>query len=251
MKTVAAVMVRMGSSRLPGKTMADVGGVPLLGMLLERLRQCRCLDGIVVATSLMPENDVIEDYCRETDTAVFRGSENDVLGRLLGAWQSQGAVTGVSVFGDGPLLDPAIVDHLVSLYRQAGGAYDFVGNDLKTTYPPGMEAEVVSVSAQADAATRTDDPAIREHGTFFIRSNPQLYRLLNVEAPPVLRRPELEIEVDTREDIEVIRTIVGHFGARRDFSLGEIIAFLDCHADVALSNAHVPRRWKTLRDEEH
>lgn len=248
-RTIAAVMVRMGSSRLPGKTMAPLGGKPLLGYLLDRLKLCRSLDGLVVATSVAPENDVIEDYCRSTGVPVFRGAEDDVLGRLLGAYRSQGADVGVAVFGDGPLLDPAIVDHLVSIYRQAAGAYDFVGNDLKTSYPPGMEAEVVSVAALADAAERTDDPAIREHGTFFVRRNPQLYRLLNVEAPSALNRPELEIEVDTQEDLEVIRAIVGHFGDRNDFSLAEVIAFLVSNADVAQANAHVPRRWKALRGD--
>ena len=249
MKTVCVVLVRMGSSRLPGKALRDICGRPLLGHLLDRLALCRTLDDVIVATSTNAENDAIADYCAGRGTVVFRGSEDDVLGRLLAALQSHGATTGVLAFGDQPVLDPAVIDQLVSVFRQAGGQYDFVGNDLVTTYPPGMDAEVFSVAALADANTRTTDPAIREHATLYIRKNPDRYRLLNVEAPPALRRPELEIEVDSPEDLAVAEAIAAHFGARRDFSTGEIIAFLESAPEIAGANAHVERRWKAYRGE--
>jgi spore coat polysaccharide biosynthesis protein SpsF (cytidylyltransferase family) len=239
----------MGSSRLPGKALRDICGRPMLGHLLDRLSLCRTLDEVIVATSINGENDVIEEYCVRRGTVVFRGSEDDVLGRLLAALESREADVGVLAFGDQPLLDPAVVDQLVSIYKQAGGLYDFVGNDLVTTYPPGMDAEVFSVAALADAATCTADPAVREHATLYLRKNPHRYRLFNVEAPFALRRPALEVEVDSPEDLLVIEAVVARFGARRDFSTGEIIAFLESVPDVAGANAHVERRWKIHRGE--
>lgn len=256
-KIIAAVQVRMGSSRLPGKVLREIAGKPLLGHLLDRLALSRRLDGVVVATSVRPENQAIADYCAARGTPCFRGDEDDVLGRMLGALQSCGATIGVEVFGDCPLIDPALVDEMINRYLEAasavgsgdgGGGYDFVGNDLSTTYPPGMEVEVFSVAALDDAGRRTADPAIREHGTLFIRQNPGLYRLLSVEAPPELHRPEVEIEVDTEEDLVVIGAVVERFAGQPDVGLREILAFLDANPALRDVNAAVARRWKQFRD---
>ena len=247
MTTIAVIPVRMGSSRLPGKTLLEVGGKPLLGHLLDRLARCHRLDGMVVATSVNAENDAIAAYCAQRGTPCFRGAEDDVLGRLLSALTAQGAETGVLAFGDCPLIDPALVDRMVSIY--GAGEWDFVGNDLKTSFPPGQEVEVFRVAALVDSATRCADPAIREHSTLFIRQNPALYRLLNVEAEGAELRPELEMEVDTAEDMAVMEAILSHFGGRDDFAMAEIIAFLDSHPNLKALNAAVPRRWKMYRHD--
>ena len=247
MTVIATIAVRMGSSRLPGKAMREIAGKPLLGHLLDRVAFARRLDGVVVATSRRAENDVIAEYCRARGIACFRGDEDDVLGRILGALTAQDATIGLEVFGDGPLIDPAIVDRFVDLFVQSGGQLDFVGNDLTTTWPPGMEVEVFSVDALADAARRCGDPAIREHGTLFMRQNPGLYRLRNIEAPSEFRRPEIELEVDTAEDLAVMEAVLRHFSHRPDVGLSELIGFMDAHPDIAARNREVPRRWKEFR----
>lgn len=246
--TVAVVPVRMGSSRFPGKVLHPLLGKPLLGHLLDRMAQCRRLDGVVVATSTDPRDDAIAAYCATRATPCFRGGEDDVLGRLLGALQWQGAKTGVLVFGDCPLIDPAIVDHIAAIRLDHSDRFDFVGNDLVTSYPPGMEAEAFAVAALADADRRCGDPAIREHGTLFIRRNPGLYRLHSVEAPLELYRPDLEIEVDVPEDLPVIEAVLTHFANRPDVGLGDIISFLNSSPALAAINQAVPRRWKAFRD---
>ena len=250
MTIIATVSVRMGSSRLPGKVLYPVAGQPLLGHLLDRLARARRLDGVVVATSVRPENDVIAAYCRTRGTPCFRGDEDDVLARMVGALQAQGATIGVQVFGDGPLIDPVLVDQMIGLYREAAGAYDFVGNDLTTTWPPGMEVEVFSVAALEDSHRRCRDPAIREHGTLFLRQHAELYRLKNFNAPPAFHRPELELEVDTLEDLAVLEVVLGHFAGRPDFGLGEVIAFLDREPALAALNQNVARRWKEFRTDD-
>jgi spore coat polysaccharide biosynthesis protein SpsF (cytidylyltransferase family) len=247
MSIVAVIAARMGSSRLPGKALRLLAGKPLLGHLLDRVMLARRLDGIVVATSTRPENDAIAAYCASRAVACFRGDEDDVLGRMLQALRAQAATVGVQVFGDGPLIDPAIIDQVVCVYQEADGAIDFVGNDLATTWPPGMEAEAFSVAALVDSDRRCSDAALRAHGTLFLRRNPALYRLRNVEAPPELRRPELELEVDTAEDLPVIEAALTHFAGRPRFGLADLIAFLDSRPEIAALNRHVPRRWKALR----
>jgi spore coat polysaccharide biosynthesis protein SpsF len=250
MRAVAVVNVRMGSERLPGKALREVGGRPLLSCLLARLGGARSLERVMVATSSLAANDAIAELCAALGVACFRGPEQDVLARTLGALRSVDADTGVIVFGDGPLIDPLIVDRVVQTYVQAAPRFDLVGNDLATTYPPGMEVEVFSVAALADAERRCADSSIREHGTLYIRHNPQRYRLYNLEAPAELRRPELELEVDSALDLEVIAEILRHFGERLDFTLREIIEFLDAHPEVARLNRTVHRRWRSERLED-
>jgi spore coat polysaccharide biosynthesis protein SpsF (cytidylyltransferase family) len=249
-KTVGIVNVRMGSTRLPGKALLDLCGKPLLQHLLERLRLARSLDAVTVATSTLPANDAIESFCARLGIPCFRGSEDDVLSRTLGGLQSMQATTGVIVFGDGPLIDPAIVDDMVARFRSFDPPYDFVGNDLETSYPPGMEVEVCSVAALADADRRCHEPEVREHGTLYVRRNPGRYRVLNVIAPAPLRRPELELEVDTEDDLGVVQAVLAHFRGRVDFALGDIIEFIDAHPDIAALNRDVPRRWKAFRQQE-
>ena len=145
----------MGSSRLPGKVMKPVMGRPLLGHLLDRLRLCLTIDEIIVATATAKENDVIEEFCVKENIVCYRGSENDVLDRTLSALVAASATIGVEVYGDCPLIDPQIVDEIVGYFIRNPG-YDFVSNDLKTTYPPGMEVEVSRVAALADSSKKLE-----------------------------------------------------------------------------------------------
>ena len=247
--TAAIVNVRMGSGRLPGKVMRHIGGKPLLQHLLERMSLAKSLDRVVVATSTLLANDAIADLCASLGVACFRGAEDDVLSRTLGALRLAQAEIGVVVFGDGPLIDPAIVDCMVEEFLRLDPACDFVGNDLQTTYPPGMEVEVFSVAALADAERSCSQRDMREHGTLYIRSNPGRYRLLNIEAPAELHRPDLELEVDTEADVPVVEAVLAHFAGQAGFRLIDIIEYLDAHPDLARLNRDVPRRWKAFRNQ--
>ena len=242
----------MGSTRYPGKVMHEVVGKPLLGHLIDRVKKSKLLDDVVVATSLNKENDLIENYCIAHAIPVFRGDEDDVLGRTLGALNEMQATIGVEVFGDCPLIDPNIVDMIIKDFLEDDDNPDFVGNDLKTTFPPGMDVEVFRVSALKDSNFRTNDPSIREHGTLFIRKNPMIYKVKNIIAPKKWHRPELELEVDTKEDVEVISKIFEHFYDldNKDFNLDQIIYFMDKNPRLMKLNQKIPRKWKKLRGEQ-
>jgi len=223
--------------------MREVSGKPLLEHLLNRVRQVKHLDGIIVATSDTEENDVIEKFCSSYGVPCFRGSEDDVLARMLGALESQMADIGVEVYGDSPLSDPKLINECIEVYL-GDDSYDLVGNDMKATYPSGMYSETFSVKALQDSAARCQDPAIREHGTMYLRQHPELYKLKNIEAKGRLRRPDIYLDVDTEVDVRVIEAILNHFAPRNDFSLEEIFVFLDEHSELAQLNQHVHRRWK-------
>ena len=246
-KIVASIQVRLNSERLPSKVLKKINGKPLLGYLIDRLGKSKFIDQIIVATSINKENDLIEDFCEKEGISCYRGSENDVLSRTTESLISAKATYGVEVYGDCPLIDPEIVDFVINDFLMSSEDFDFVGNNLETTFPPGMEVEIFKMSALLKANKQVIDPKIREHGTLFIRQNPNLFKIKNLSAPNKWKRPELEIEVDTQEDFEVISNILEHFNYDLSISLIDIIQFLNSHPDVAQYNSKIIRRWKETR----
>ena len=241
-RIVACIEARMGSVRLPGKSMRELCGKPLLEHLLDRIRQAKHLDEIVVATPLTKENDVIATCCSLNGVKCFRGSEDDVTERILGALEDQRADIGVEIYGDSPLSDPAIINMCIEEYLK--GHYDFVGNGLKQTYPSGTHIEVYSVAALKDTASFCTDPDIRENGTLCLRQNPdRRFAIKNIEAKGSLHRPDLHLDIDEPDDLIVIEAVLKHFAPRTDFSTQEIIEFLDAHPHFAHQNQNVKRRY--------
>jgi spore coat polysaccharide biosynthesis protein SpsF (cytidylyltransferase family) len=251
MKVVASVQVRMGSTRLPGKVMKNIQGKPVLRHLLERVKRSKTIDEVVVNTSINPKDDIIEQYCVEYNISFHRGSEDDVLSRIIEAMKRYKADIGVTLFGDCPIVDPEIIDQVVSFYTEHEGKYDYVGNDLKTTFPPGLEVEVYSIAALEDARRRLNDPSIKEHGTLFIRKNPGIYRLHNIEAPPELHYPEMEIELDDENDFIVLEAIFNHFNGigNLTFNAIDVVEFLKLNPKLQELNRNVNRLWKEYRND--
>jgi len=236
MKVVATVESRMASSRLPGKNARPVLGRPMMARLLERLRRAETVDTVCVATTTEPADDELERIAHEAGADVFRGSTDDVLGRVLGALQACGGDLLVEITGDCPLVDPRIVDAAVARY--ASGGYDYVANILdELTFPIGFDVQVYSAALLSEIAGLTTDPGDRVDVTPFIYRNPQRYRLLNLRAPAELDRPGYRLCVDYPEDFEVLTEIFG--ALHRDgevFSARDVVAFLDRRPDLARHN---------------
>jgi spore coat polysaccharide biosynthesis protein SpsF len=163
---VAIIQARMTSTRLPGKVLAEIGGRPALRLMLDRLAASRRLDRIVVATTVNASDDPVVALCRELGIASFRGSEADVLSRMLAAADAHQAQGIVRLTADCPIIDPAVLDEAVALF--AGGNYDYVSNARMRTYPDGLDVEVLGREALARADREARHPALREHVTPYI-----------------------------------------------------------------------------------
>jgi spore coat polysaccharide biosynthesis protein SpsF len=227
MKVVATIPVALGSDDTSTMGLVEVAGKPLLGHVLDRLSHVDQLSGIIVATTARPADNAVETYCRSRKIPVFRGSTQDLLGRLLGALQSMEATGAALVYTDCPLVDPAIINHVVNLMHMTDGMLDWVGTNLTQTYPIGMEVEGFTVAALRESDRRCAESEVRAQGTMFMRQNSRFYRLLSVAAPAEHHRPELVLSVGSDEDAEAIGEVLRHFKGRTDFSLGEILHFLD------------------------
>lgn len=241
MKVVCTIEARMTSSRLPGKVLKEIVGQPVLALMIERLKRVPSIDQIVIATTDLPTDDPVEALANDLNVGVFRGSEDDVLDRVLKAAQAYDADVIIETTGDCPLIDPVIVEDCIQAYKRAG--VDYLSNVLKRTYPIGMDTQVFATDILADVAKRTDDPDDHEHVSLFIYRHPDLYSLENVAAPDHHTAPDLALTLDTAEDFELIKSIFeGLYPDNPTFDLDDILTLLAQRPELQTKNAHVKRK---------
>jgi spore coat polysaccharide biosynthesis protein SpsF (cytidylyltransferase family) len=208
---VAIVQARMSSTRLPGKSLADVDGEPMLALLLGRLRHAVEIDRIVVATSTDAIDGAIVEVAGELGCETYRGPRDDVLGRFLGAAaKTDGALARVTA--DCPLVDPAVVDEAIRLFHRTPECA-YASNVEPRTYPDGLDVEVVSAEVLAELERTVTSAHDREHVTAAIRRDLARYRTASLVCGDDLG--DLRWTVDTHEDLLFVREVVTRLGARR------------------------------------
>ncbi len=170
MKTVAVIQARMGSTRLPGKVMIDIGGQSMLSWVVARTRRARTLDEVVVATTVLKIDEAIVEKCSTIGVAVFRGSEENVLDRYYRTSELFNADVIVRITSDCPLIDPAVIDTVVTdfVVHQP----DYASNTLKRRFPRGLDVEVFSQAALAAAWSHDESARGRTHVTPYLYLNP-------------------------------------------------------------------------------
>lgn len=171
---VAIVQARMGSSRLRGKVLEDLGGRTVLAQVLERASRISGVDTVCCATPLSDENDPIAREAKRVGATVFRGSEADVLARYAGAAKMCGADVVMRITSDCPFLDWDVSAGVLARYREGG--YDYVSNVAPRSWPKGLDTEVMSAAALQEAHQKATAPGDREHVTPFVLREPQFQR---------------------------------------------------------------------------
>ncbi|AXO13648.1 aminotransferase class III-fold pyridoxal phosphate-dependent enzyme [Thalassospira indica] len=221
-RVIAVIQARMSSSRLPGKSMKDVGGIPMLGRLINQVRGAHSLDGFIIATSTGPEDDEIENYCNFNDLLVVRGSRDNVLSRYVLAAEVTDADVIVRLTGDCPLHSPDTIDEVVNAYLGAG--VDYACNTNPYTRPDGQDVEVFSRQVLRQALENAEFESDREHVTPWIRRSSELRRLDFFHAPPHLRSARWS--VDHPDDLEFVRSVwsVLDHGGPGPFDFEEIMS---------------------------
>lgn len=247
----ATIQARLGSLRLPGKVLAPILGRPLIEYQIERIRRSKIINRVVIATTTNPQDDAIVELAQRLGCECFRGSEDDVVGRVLGSLNRFEIEVNAEFQGDNSIPDPQIIDQVIGYYLDHCDEFDYVTNSLKTTYPPGLEVSVYPSSVLADAEARIVEPLLREYVGIHIYQHPEWYRVKNLEAPPEFTRPNLHLEVDTQEDFELVSAIYQHFmPTNPKFLLADVVAFTDANPHLTRMNENVERRWKQYRNDD-
>ncbi len=239
-KVTGVIQARMTSTRLPGKVLKPILGRPMLLLLLERLRRAKTLDAIVIAMTQNLQDDPLQALCEAEEIAFFRGDENDVLGRFHAALAAVAPATEVVVriTSDCPLLDHRIVDAQAGWFLEHRASFDYASVGPVPKLPNGASVEVFTRAALDRAFTEADASYDREHVTPFIQRAANGFR--TGETPVPLNAPDYRLSVDTPEDFALVRAVFeALYPSDADFSLTDVIAFLDAHPNVRVLNAHV------------
>lgn len=205
MRVLCLVQARMASERFYGKVLRDICGRPMLEQILRSLSHSKTVSETVVATTTNGADDVLADFLKRGGYGYFRGSEDDVLLRFVGASRAHPSDYIVRITADNPLTDPGIVDSVVDLAVSSG--CDYASNHLTPTFPLGFVVEVVSTKMLLKVEEMTCEPADREHVTRFICRNRGRFRTKNFPAAPGLAHPGWRLTVDTAEDLRLVRAV--------------------------------------------
>lgn len=207
MKTVAVIQARMGSSRLPGKVMADLDGRPLIWHVLTRAMAIKGVAVIVLATTQARADDAVAAVARDLGIYAVRGDAIDVLGRYVQAAIATEAELIIRITGDCPLFDPGVAEAMLTKFHLAQGVYGATyGSNVHPTrtYPDGLDVEVFTRSTLDMAAREARSAADREHVTAWMQRKCICVCLaLGVDLSAV------RWTVDTPEDLEAARLIFG------------------------------------------
>ena len=228
----------MTSTRLPGKVLAPIGDLPALAMMVSRLRRSQTASGICIATTINADDDPVAELARDLGVDCHRGSEHDVLGRVLEAARVVGADVIVETTGDCPMIDAGLLDACVLGYFLEDVHY--CSNSLVPGLPDGLDVQVFSTDLLAEVDSLTDDPADREHVSLHVYERPERYRIARMPTPATLARPEWRWTVDTAEDLAFVRAVVAELG--HDFTALDAVRWLDVHPEVVRINAGVVQK---------
>lgn len=241
-KIVLIIQARMGSKRLPGKSMMSLAGKPLVERIVERVKRCRKIDVIVLATTEKPEDDALCEIAHRSGIEVYRGSENDLVDRYYQAALHHQAEIIVRLPADNPVVEPGEIDRIVEHYIHSDD--DFSANThniLENGYPDGIGAEVFSLSGLQEVWSETTDPRHREHPHTYFYEHPERFKLGTVQCPAEFRRPDLVLDVNTSDEYEFLASIYeALYPNNPNFHITDVIQWYDhVYLPSTKRNSHV------------
>jgi spore coat polysaccharide biosynthesis protein SpsF (cytidylyltransferase family) len=244
-RVVAIVTARMASARFPGKALVDLGGRPLLEVLLTRIASLPCLDSVALATSTNAENTVLVEIARRLGVPAFQGDEDDVLRRTIDCAHHMRADHVVRVTGDNPLTDLGTIDQLVAMHLRSGSEYTYVPGPALLM---GILPEVIATSALERSWERGDARHRSELVTLYIKEHPAEFRVRTAELAPELNKPHLRLTVDEAADVSLMQEVFRRLAAPgKHLETRDAVALLEADKELAQTNIALRHKSANLR----
>lgn len=238
MRRVCIIQARMSSTRLPGKILMDITGKPMLYHIIDRVRQCKKVDEIVIATTVGRIDYKVIELCKKINCSYFAGSQHDVLDRYYKAALEFKADIIIRVTGDCPLVDYRQIDEMIELQSKTNA--DCVEN-IDVGLPLGTGAEVFTLNAVENSWKNGKEQYQREHVDEYIYDNPSKFRIVRLQLQGHLKRT-YRLTVDTLEDLTLIRRIYEHLYKNTPIDLKDAIQFLDKNKELLEINKRIKQR---------
>lgn len=238
MNIVCIIQARMGSTRLSGKVLLPLLDKTVLDWVVYRVNQSRYITQTVIATTTHERDDRLVTHGEMAGWAMSRGSEDDVLDRYYQAARQYEADLVVRITSDCPLIDPVVLDRVITAYLSTAPMPDYTSNIQTRTYPRGLDTEVFSMAA-LETAWQQDNSAWREHVTPYIYRTPGRFHLTSVSNPTNYSTHRWTL--DTPEDYSLIQHIYNAFG-HGDFTWQDTLTLLEGHPDWIAINRDIQQK---------
>ena len=236
---IAILQARMGSSRLPGKVLRKIRGKTLLELCLNRIKQSRLIDKIVIATTTKSSDDIIEELAQNLGFDCFRGSEIDLLDRFWQCANKYKADVVVRLTSDDPFVDYQVLDRAIKIFNE--NQVDFVTNHFEPTYPEGLDVEVYSVGALKRSWQESQLLSEREHVFPYIQNHPDDFKIINFRQKHDYSH--LRWTIDYECDFEMTKIIYDYlYDDNPIFLQNDILSVLKKHPEITEINAHIKRK---------
>jgi len=236
----------MGSTRLSNKVLKEVDGKPMIGIIIDRIKQAKEINGIVIATSDKEKDDAIEKFAEKINTECFRGSEEDLLDRLYNAGKKYGADAILRLTGDNPIIDEKIIDKVARTFRKQYGKISLVSTCVPMTFPEGLSMELIDIKTLEKLHNELKTPAEREGFAVIVhmKKNEKIYLRHTIASDTDQSR--FRLSVDYPEDFHVVEKIIKHFKKNNQqyFSINDVVHFLESHPNILKINSQKQDRSK-------
>ncbi|PLS17890.1 acylneuraminate cytidylyltransferase [Bacillus sp. M6-12] len=238
MKTIAVIQARMGSSRLLGKILKPLGNHDVLTYVVERCKKIDGVSDVIVATSALPQDDLVEEWCKSRGVSYFRGSEEDVLDRYVQAAKQYNPDFVIRVTADCPFVDFGLASTMVMAMTEAPTQF----MNLQGELPRGLAVELFSYETLKYIHENGLEPRHREHVTYYAYENRDEFSWTSVHASSGIQKPELRITLDTEEDYELCKRVAEHFEGNLFVPSAEVVKYLAANPELAKINAHIEQK---------
>jgi spore coat polysaccharide biosynthesis protein SpsF (cytidylyltransferase family) len=229
------IAARMNSTRLPKKATAIIEDQTLIEHIIDRMKQCKEVDEVVLCTSIHPDNKILLEIARKKGIRSFAGNDQDVMLRFLDASKQFGIDVIVRVTGDNPFTCPTFIDNAINHHLKTKADYTYT-----TELPRGTKGEIINVSALKKAHDSAENPNFSEYMTWYFTDNPDVFKVENILVDKNIRRPNYRLTVDTPEDLKLIREIYKRlYRPGKIVPLKEAITFLDNNPEVLKINKDI------------
>ncbi len=237
-KVAAIIQARMGSSRLPGKVLMSIAGKPVLWHIIHRLRKCRNVDVIAIATSEKATDDPVVEFARTENVIAIRGPEENVLQRyFLAAAQIDPDVI-VRVTGDAPLVDPGLIDELVGTLIREDADYCCGDPSIPSIHEGFSPFSRRALNRLLNEAS--DDPVAIEHVTAYFKEHPEKFRCVHFVVPKEHRFHGTRMSVDTPADLRFMNELYARLGVPAgEAEIAEVVRILNEQPDLLNINSHI------------
>jgi spore coat polysaccharide biosynthesis protein SpsF len=233
-RTVAVIVARMGSTRVPGKSMLDLGGVPVVERIIRNVKKITGLDEVCVATSVMDSDDPITCVAERNSVRCFRGDSERVLDRVYQAARETNAEVIVEIGGDCPFIGADVLDSPIIDFHNSD--YDYLCNYEPPTYPEGFDINIISMEALARANELAVAPSQRIHPFSFLSFHRNLFKIGNVEMQE-LDLSKFHWSLDFPEDIFFIRAVINKLNRKEgEIKIADILNLIE--HDNEIRNLH-------------